>query len=82
MTDFAQVLFQSGYATPLMLARWRAKGAGKALSPNLLLTVKGNATAEFRALWGAAFPTRDDLPEGPLHHPDGTITIAFHRVFR
>jgi hypothetical protein len=75
-------LFQDGRATPLMLGRWRAKGAGKPLNPAAQLTVKGEATAEFRALWKAAFPTRDPLPQGQLHHSDGLITIAFHRVFR
>lgn len=82
MTDFAQVLFANGKATPLMLGRWRAKGAGKPLSPGLLLTVKGEATAEFRDLWTAAFPTRARLPNGALHLNDGTITVAFHRVWR
>ena len=82
MSEFSQVLFQQGMATPLMLARWRAKGAGRALSPNLKLTEKGEATKEFRDLWETAFPTRDPLPKGALHLSDGTITVAFHRVFR
>lgn len=82
MTEFSQVLFQSGRATPLMLARWRAKGAGKPLSPNAELTVKGEATPYFRTVWKDAFPTRDPLPNGALHLQDGTITVAFHRVFR
>lgn len=82
MSEFAQVLFQEGKATPLMLGRWRAKGAGKPLSPRLQLTAKGEATNEFRALWRDAFPTRDPLPRGALHLMDGTMTVAFHRVWR
>lgn len=82
MSDFAQVLFQGGYATPLMLARWRAKGALKPLSPNLLLTERGMATGEFRDLWGAAFPSRDPLPIDAIHDAAGHMTVQFHRVFR
>lgn len=82
MTEFAQVLFQDGYATPLMLARLRAKGAGKSLSPNAQLTERGEATPYFSDWWREALPTRDPLPRGQLHLNDGTITVAFHRVFR
>lgn len=82
MTDFAQVLFQSGHATPLMLARWRAKGALKPLSPNVKLTEQAVATPEFRAIWKDAFPSRDPLPHDPIHDGEGHPTVMFHRVFR
>lgn len=83
MSDFDQILFTGNRATPLFLARWRAKGALTALSPSLDLTNDdATATALFQQLWTSAFPTRNNLPDDPLHNPDGTITIAFHRVWR
>jgi hypothetical protein len=82
MSEFAQVLFQEGKATPLMLARWRAKGALDGLSPHLQLTERGIATADFRSVWAAAFPTRDPLPHALIHDGEGRPTVMFHRVFR
>jgi hypothetical protein len=81
MSDVAQVLFQSGYATPLMLARWRAKGAVKPLSPNVKLTDQGVATPEFQAIWEKAFPSRRNLPDEALHDADGKPTVHFIRVW-
>jgi hypothetical protein len=50
--------------------------------PGLTLTNDdATATGLFLQLWNAAFPTRNNLPDGPLHNPDGTITIAFHQVW-
>lgn len=82
MSDFAQVLFQAGKATPLMLGRWRAKGAVVGLPPSLLLTERGVATSDFRAIWKDAFPTRDPLPHDLIHDSAGRPTVMFHRVFR
>lgn len=82
MSDFEQVLFTNHRATPLFLARWRAKGALAALSPDLTLTEDdATATELFKQLWTVAFPTRSNLPDEPLHDADGKITIAFHRVW-
>lgn len=82
MTDFAQLLFQNGYATPLMLARWRAKGGLTSLSPNVPLTQQGIATDEFRALWRIAFPDRTPLPKDELHDAQGHPSVSFHKVWR
>lgn len=82
MTEFSQVLFQSGRATPLMLARCRAKGALTGLSPNLQLTQGAKATDQFRDWWARAFPSRAALPPEALHDAEGHPTVAFHRVFR
>lgn len=82
MSDFAQVLFQGGYATPLLQARWKAKGALRGLSPNERLTEKGFATDAMRTAWRRDFPDRADLPNEPLHDVQGRMTVAFHRVFR
>lgn len=82
MTAFAEVLFQSGRATPLLMARWRSKGALRPLSPNIQLTENGLATELFSNVWSAAFPARTPLPDGALHDDTGHPTIAFHAVFR
>ncbi|HJR83448.1 MAG TPA: hypothetical protein VJ775_05930 [Sphingomicrobium sp.] len=82
MSEFAQVLFRSGKATPLMLARVRAKGARIGLSPGLQLTTDGRATDGFRDWWAKAFPTRTPLPREALHDREGRPSIAFHAVFR
>lgn len=82
MTDFSQVLFVGGKATPLMLGRWRSKGALKPLPADLQLTSQGEATDAFRSLWVQAFPDRPPLPRGILHLKDGTITVAFHGAWR
>lgn len=81
MTEFAQVLFQNGYAAPLLLSRWRAKGALVALSPNVRLTENGKATDFFNTVWSNAFPTRTPLPDGVLHDAAGHPTVSFHRVW-
>lgn len=81
MTEYAQVLFVNGKATPLFLARWRAKGALEPIPAALTLTADALATNDFRALWKRAFPLRTPLPHEPLHRPDGVITKAFHRVW-
>lgn len=82
MSELAQVLFAGGKATPLMLGRWRAKGAARPLPAGLQLTERGVATPDFRSLWSAAFPTRAALPFDLLHDGEGRPTVMFHRVWR
>lgn len=75
------MLFQNGFATPLLLARWRAKAALTPLSPNLKLTDQGVATPQFQALWSKAFPDRRTLPDEALHDATGRPTVSFIRVW-
>lgn len=81
MTELAQVLFRDGFGTPLLFARWRAKGAARPLPPRMRLTENAKPTVAFENLWGVAFPTRASLPE-IVHTPEGTPTVEFHQVFR
>jgi hypothetical protein len=82
MSELAQVLFQNGYPTPLMLGRWLAKGGLQALSPNIRLTENGKATPLFNVLWANAFPAKSPLPDDALHDAEGKPTVSFHRVWR
>lgn len=77
------VLFEDdGTATPLLHARWKARGA---LQPMQALAVcldeDRGPTGYFRGLWRAAFPTLEPLPREPLAEDDGTATDAFWGVF-
>jgi hypothetical protein len=83
LSELAQVLFEEdGKPTPLMIARWRAKGALVPMDPQMTLTADALATDGFQTLWSKAFPTRPSLPDGEaLHGDDGKPTTAFHRVW-
>lgn len=76
MADEAAVMVdQDGYPTPVMMGRWRAKGALKALQPNPIVDDDGMALEGFSSLWRAAFPDHAALPPNvAITGPDGRFT--------
>lgn len=83
MAAYNEHLFNTptGTATPLLHARWRAKGALIGIQPKAQLTAGGYATKEFRSLWRSAFPTRDPLPVDVIHTRDGKPSEYFLAVW-
>jgi hypothetical protein len=83
MADEAGVMFAAtGKATPLLIGRWKAKGAVTALPPAAVLVQRDNtATETFTRLWRAAFPDRRALPPGMVARPDGRFSDAMLNVW-
>ncbi|RAK52138.1 hypothetical protein [Phenylobacterium deserti] len=82
MSDALSEMFTpDGFATPLLFARWRAKGATQPLQPALRCHEAGQATDEFRRLWPRAFPTKQPLPQGRIAAPDGRFTLEMFKVW-
>jgi hypothetical protein len=76
------VMFRpEGQATPLLIARWRAKGAVTPLQPDASL-LDGKAGSDyFRSLWRIAFPTRSPLPSEDIATDDLRFTDAMLNVW-
>lgn len=83
MGDSAGVMFTAdGRATPLFIARWRAKGALTPLQARaVLLETDQSASKYLRSVFVAAFPDRRSLPFGPIATDDGRFTDAMLNVW-
>lgn len=62
-TDSGVMFTADGLASPLLIARWRAKGAAASLQPLAALHRGGTSTIYFRAVARQAFPSRGPLPD-------------------
>lgn len=83
MSIRSTVLFTpEGRAAEGLFRLWRQQGATQPLQVGArLIEEDRSATRFFRALWGAAFASRDSLPLAPLANPDGTGSDVFWERF-
>ena len=76
MSDAVAVMFgPEGRPTPVMIARWRGKGAIVAMPPRTVLIERDRtATPAFRSFWKTAFPDKESLPPEPISDREGRFT--------
>jgi hypothetical protein len=76
----APVFDADGKGTPFLFGQWRRKAPLQPIQSGCVLTREGRPTTYFAALWRAAFPTREPLPD-QIAQKDGTGTARFWDVF-
>lgn len=76
MSDQAGVMFSGdGKPTPLLIARWKAKGGLFPLPVGgSLIEEDRSAKPVLRKLWSVSFPARSAMPFGAIAEADGRFT--------